>query len=142
MIPRVSLREALSDPNLLGTAIAGDSWRSWRVLLIAAMGEELREDEREIFTQLTGREREPLQRIDQFAAVIGRRGGKSKAIATLATYIASRADLVKRSTDLFNVVKSGKVKIETTKKYKLADAAQAHRDLEGRQTTGSVVLIP
>ena len=61
MIPRVSLREALSDPNLLGTAIAGDSWRSWRVLLIAAMGEELREDERAIFTQLTGRAHEPLQ---------------------------------------------------------------------------------
>jgi NADPH2:quinone reductase len=61
---------------------------------------------------------------------------------TLATHIASRADLVKRSNDLFAVVKSGKVKIETTKKYKLADAAQAHRDLEGRQTTGSVVLIP
>ena len=39
MIPRVALREALSDPNLLGTAIAGDSWRSWRTLLIAAMGE-------------------------------------------------------------------------------------------------------
>src|SRR6476646_3775293 len=86
MIPRVTLREALSDPNLLGTAIAGDSWRSWRALLIAAMGEELREGEREIFSQLTGREREPLQRIDQFAAVIGRRGGKSKAIATLACY--------------------------------------------------------
>ena len=92
MIPRVTLREALSDPNLLGTAIAGDSWRSWRVLLIAAMGEELREDEREIFTQLTGREREPLQRVDQFAAVIGRRGGKSKAIATVATYIAGLCD--------------------------------------------------
>ena len=46
MIPRVPLREALSDPNLLGTAIAGDSWKSWRVLLIAAMGEELGEDER------------------------------------------------------------------------------------------------
>src|SRR5258706_2266161 len=61
---------------------------------------------------------------------------------TLATHIASRADLVKRSNDLFAVVKSGKVKIETTRKYKLADAAQAHRDLEGRQTTGSVVLIP
>src|SRR6478736_1450176 len=92
MIPRVTLREALSDPNLLGTAIAGDSWRSWRVLLIAAMGEELREDEREIFSQLTGREHEPLQRIDQFAAVIGRRGGKSKAIATFATYIAGLCD--------------------------------------------------
>jgi len=61
---------------------------------------------------------------------------------TLATHIATRADLVKRSNDLFNVVKSKKVKIETTHKYKLADAAQAHRDLEGRQTTGSVILIP
>ena len=61
---------------------------------------------------------------------------------TLNTYAASRADLVKRSNDLFNVVKSGKVKIETTARYKLDEAAQAHRDLEGRQTTGSVVLIP
>jgi hypothetical protein len=92
MIPRVPLREALSDPNLLGTAIAGDSWRSWRGLLIAAMGEELSEDEREIFSKLTGRDREPLQRIDQFAAVIGRRGGKSRAMATLATYIAGLCD--------------------------------------------------
>src|SRR5262249_3105802 len=62
MIPRVPLREALSDTNLLGTAIAGDSWCSWRILLIAAMGEALREDEREVFSQLTGREHEPLQR--------------------------------------------------------------------------------
>jgi NADPH:quinone reductase len=61
---------------------------------------------------------------------------------TLNTHIASRADLVKRSNDLFNVVKSKKVKIETTARYKLADAANAHRDLEGRRTTGSVVLIP
>ena len=61
---------------------------------------------------------------------------------TLGTHIASRADLVKRSNDLFAVVKSGKVKIETTKTYKLADAAQAHRDLEGRKTTGSVILKP
>jgi hypothetical protein len=92
MIPRVPLREALSDPNLLGSAIAGDSWSSWRTLLIAAMGEELREGERKIFSQLTGRDREPLQRVDQFAAVIGRRGGKSRAMATLATYIAGLCD--------------------------------------------------
>ena len=52
---------------------------------------------------------------------------------TLATYIAARADLVKRSNDLFNAVKSKKVKIETTARYKLADAAQAHRDLEGKE---------
>jgi NADPH2:quinone reductase len=61
---------------------------------------------------------------------------------TLATHIASREDLVWRSKELFEIVKSGKVKIETTKKYKLADAAQSHRDLEGRKTTGSVILIP
>jgi NADPH:quinone reductase len=61
---------------------------------------------------------------------------------TLATHIASRADLVERSSSLFEMVKSGKLKIETTGRYKLADAAQAHRDLEGRKTTGSVVLQP
>lgn len=61
---------------------------------------------------------------------------------TLATYIASRAELVERSNALFEVVKSGKVKIETTGRYKLADAAQAHRDLESRKTTGSVILTP
>lgn len=61
---------------------------------------------------------------------------------TLATYIASRGDLVERSKALFDIVQSGKVKIETTARYKLADAAQAHRDLEGRKTTGSVILLP
>ena len=60
--------------------------------LIAAMGEELREDEREIFTKLTGRDREPLQRVDQFAAVIGRRGGRVRAMATLAGYLAGLCD--------------------------------------------------
>jgi len=39
-------------------------------------------------------------------------------------------------------VKSGKVKIETTARYKLEEAANAHRDLESRKTTGSVILIP
>src|SRR5688572_11368199 len=61
---------------------------------------------------------------------------------TLATHIASRADLVERSSALFEMVKSGKLKIEITGRYTLADAAQAHRDLEGRKTTGSVVLQP
>ena len=92
MIPRVAMREALSDPNLLGTAIAGDSWRSWRALLIAAMGEELTEDERIIFKQLTGRDREPKQRVDQFVAIVGRRGGKSRSMATKAAYLAGLCD--------------------------------------------------
>jgi len=61
---------------------------------------------------------------------------------TLATHIASRADLVARANSLFDVVKSGKVRIETTARYKLADAQKAHRDLESRKTTGSVILLP
>jgi hypothetical protein len=92
MKPRIALRRALSDPNLLGNGLSGDSWLPWRTVLIAAMGEPLEEQEREIFKQLTGREREPLQRVDELAAVIGRRGGKSRSMATLATYIAALCD--------------------------------------------------
>jgi NADPH2:quinone reductase len=74
--------------------------------------------------------------------VLSQKGSLYVTRPTLATYIAARADLVKRSTDLFNVVKSGAVKIETTARYKLDEAANAHRDLEGRKTTGSVILVP
>jgi hypothetical protein len=92
MKPRTSLRKALADPALLGGVLAGESWGAWRTLLIAAMGEALTDAERAIFTKLTGREREPLQRVDELAAVIGRRGGKSRAMAVLSTYIASLCD--------------------------------------------------
>ena len=72
MKPRISLREALSDPNLLGSSLAGDSWKAWRTLLIAVMGEELTADDRAIFAKLTGREREPLRSVEEFLAVVGR----------------------------------------------------------------------
>ncbi len=61
---------------------------------------------------------------------------------TLMTYTAKREDLEAMAADLFDVVKSGKVKIEVNQTYSLKDAAQAHRDLEGRKTTGSTVLLP
>ena len=85
----VPLRKALSDPQLLGGVLAGDSWKSWRILLIAAMGEALTDDERVVFKQLTGRDREPLARVEELAAVVGRRGGKSRAMSVLAVYIAA-----------------------------------------------------
>ena len=46
MIPRISLRQALADPALLGGVLEGESWKPWRTLLLAAMGDELTEDER------------------------------------------------------------------------------------------------
>jgi NADPH2:quinone reductase len=61
---------------------------------------------------------------------------------TLFSYIAKREDLEAMAADLFNMVSSGKVKIETNQRYALKDVAQAHRDLEARKTTGSTVLIP
>ena len=61
---------------------------------------------------------------------------------TLNHYAAKREDLVATANDLFNVVGSGAVKIPASHKYTLKDAAQAHMDLEGRKTTGSVILIP
>ena len=61
---------------------------------------------------------------------------------TLNHYAAKREDLVATANDLFDKVGSGAVKIPASHKYALKDAAQAHTDLEGRKTTGSVVLIP
>jgi len=61
---------------------------------------------------------------------------------TLLHYTASREDLVKAVHELFAVVKSGKVRISINQTYPLKEAAQAHRDLEARRTTGSTVLLP
>jgi NADPH2:quinone reductase len=59
---------------------------------------------------------------------------------TLFNYIASREDLEWRMSDLFRWIGEGKLKINIDKSYPLAEAAQAHRDLEGRKTTGKLLL--
>jgi hypothetical protein len=79
VIPRISLRQALADPALLGGVLEGESWKPWRTLLLAAMGEELTEDERPVFKKFTGREREPGRRVEEFVGVKGRRAGGSYA---------------------------------------------------------------
>ena len=61
---------------------------------------------------------------------------------TLNHYAAKREDLISLANDLFNVVSSGAVKIPVNQKYPLKDAQKAHRDLEGRGTTGTSILIP
>jgi NADPH2:quinone reductase len=61
---------------------------------------------------------------------------------TLATYTAKRDDLVAHANDLFEVVSSGAVQIRVNQTFPLKDAAEAHRALEARQTTGSTVLLP
>src|SRR5262249_31538653 len=59
---------------------------------------------------------------------------------SLPDYTATRAELLTTANDLFNMVASGKVRIEISRTYPLAEAARAHADLEARRTTGSIVL--
>jgi len=61
---------------------------------------------------------------------------------TLATYTAKREDLARSAAALFDVVQKGVVRIEVNQRFALKDAAEAHRALEGRRTTGSTLLIP
>jgi NADPH2:quinone reductase len=61
---------------------------------------------------------------------------------TLMTYTAKREDLLIHARDLFEVVEKGVVKVEIRQTHPLSDAAWAHRDLEGRRTTGSSILLP
>jgi NADPH2:quinone reductase len=81
--------------------------------------------------------------VTQFnPGVLAQKGSLFLTRPTLMTYTATREDLVKASAELFSVVKSRKVKILINQTYPLRDAAQAHRDLEARKTTGSTVLLP
>ena len=92
MKPKISLREALQDPNLLN--MGDPSWLAWRALLLACMGEPLEPAELEHFRKLTKRDQSPTERVHEFWGVVGRRGGKSRSIAALAVYIACLCDHV------------------------------------------------
>jgi hypothetical protein len=88
----VTLRAALSDPDYFGDLLAGETWASWRALLIAIVGEEMTEDERVIFEGLTGRINGPAEPVEEFWGIIGRRGGKTRSMAVLGAYLAACCD--------------------------------------------------
>jgi NADPH:quinone reductase len=74
--------------------------------------------------------------------MLAQKGSLFATRPTLNTYTASREDLLATANDLFAVVSGGGVKIPINQKYPLKDAQKAHRDLEGRATTGSSILVP
>jgi NADPH2:quinone reductase len=74
--------------------------------------------------------------------VLSAKGSLFLTRPTLMTYMARREDLLATARDLFEVVRSGAVTIEIRQTYPLAEAARAHRDLEGRRTMGSTILLP
>jgi NADPH2:quinone reductase len=75
-------------------------------------------------------------------AILGQKGSLFLTRPSLMTYTAKRQDLLASANELFNVVRSGAVRIEINQTYPLREAAQAHRDLEARKTTGSTILLP
>ena len=76
------------------------------------------------------------------AGVLSAKGSLFLTRPTLMHYVATRAELESSASALFGVVADGHVKVEVRQTFPLADAAQAHRALEGRRTTGSTVLVP
>jgi NADPH:quinone reductase len=74
--------------------------------------------------------------------VLAQKGSLFLTRPTLGNYVATPALLDETAQDLFAVIEQGAVKIAPPTRYALADAAQAHRDLEARKTTGSLVLVP
>lgn len=73
---------------------------------------------------------------------LARRGSLFLTRPTLFNYITSPAELTAAARELFALVARKKLKVRVGQRYALADAAQAHRDLEARRTTGSTVLVP
>jgi NADPH2:quinone reductase len=73
-------------------------------------------------------------------AVLAQKGSLFLTRPTLMTYTAKRDDLLAHARDLFEVIQSGAVKVEVRRTYPLAEASRAHRELEGRKTTGSSVF--
>lgn len=81
--------------------------------------------------------------VPPFSALeLSKRGSLYLTRPTLFHYIATKGDLNRAARELFDVVASGAVQIRIGQTYALQDAAQAHRDLEARRTTGSTVLVP
>ena len=74
--------------------------------------------------------------------ILAQKGSLFATRPTLFTYAAKREALEKMSAELLEVVQTGSVKIEVNQEFPLQQAADAHRALEGRQTTGATVLIP
>lgn len=75
-------------------------------------------------------------------AMLAAKGSLFLTRPTLATYTASKADLDRSAQDLMQVVMAGAVQIKVNQTFALKDAAEAHRALEARKTTGSTVLVP
>ena len=89
---------------------------------------------------LYGQSSGPIGPLD--VAVLGAKGSLFLTRPSLNAYIAAREELAQRSTELLGWIRDGKLRLRTEFEFPLKDAAEAHRALEGRKTTGKVLLVP
>ena len=82
----------------------------------------------------------PIKALD--LGLLAAKGSLYVTRPTLFTYASRPEILAEMAKNLFSVVQSGAVKIPVNRTYKLAEAQQVHRDLAGRETTGSTVMVP
>jgi NADPH2:quinone reductase len=82
----------------------------------------------------------PVRSFD--LGILAAKGSLYVTRPTLNSYVATDAELQENAEELMSVVASGKVKIAINQRYPLGDAVKAHQDLEGRETTGSTILLP
>jgi NADPH:quinone reductase len=82
----------------------------------------------------------PVPPVDP--AKLSEKGSLYMARTSLAHFTATRDELLARTSALFGLIEEGKLKVQIAKTYPLAEAAQAHRDLEGRKVTGKLLLRP
>jgi len=73
---------------------------------------------------------------------LSEKGSLYMARTTLAHFTATREELLARTSDLFRMIAEGKLNVRVAKKYPLAEAAQAHRDMEAHTMSGKLLLIP
>lgn len=88
----VTIRDAMTDPNLFGRTFGGESFAAWRALLAGFYGLPLNDDEAESFASVTGRAETPQEAHDELWLAVGRRGGKSHLAALLAAFEAAFKD--------------------------------------------------
>lgn len=84
-----TILQAMTDDDALGRWFAGDSWRAWRVVLKAAFGLPLDEDELALFKEIAGDRSPPATRVRELWIIVGRRGGKDSIVSGIAAYVAA-----------------------------------------------------
>jgi hypothetical protein len=85
----ISIDQALRDSQLLGAALGDpDTWQTWMVVLKAAFGSNLSDDERKVFVSVAGDRESPSRKVEQLWCIAGRGSGKSRIAAAVATYLA------------------------------------------------------